>query len=282
MKKQSKHIVDCIGGSARLARAQIGEAKHAINSGDLIRAELELHEAEGLLGVPETTAEMRVSLELRLQGATIAQYRGNFIGAGEMAMGAVEFADRQFGPRGLEIGMAQLHHNFALEAHRDFYRALRRNLELDDELVSVPGSPALRLNCLTRAIACAVKNADRATLPSIGLRSDPLLLMMIRNQQHPRVVAWHFFWCAVAALRQNRFEEANRLLEFGRALAGPVWRFKNASDFVEGYGLTLERRTKPLGIEKMTIARRDAEERGFHGHLHSIDAGFSGQRPRGS
>lgn len=273
--KDQKQVVDCIGGSARLARAQIRDVKHAIDAGDLLRAELELYEGEALLGASETISERRVTLDLLLQGATIAQYRGNFVSAAELAATAVEFADRHFGPRGTEIGRARLHLNFALEALRDFKKAMRKNLELDDELVSIPGSRAIRLNCLTRAIACAVKNADRAALRTIGLRSEPIR-EGLKVDKHPNVIAWHLFWCAVASVRQNQIEDALRLLSYGEALAGGTWRWRNAADFVRGYGLTLERRTRALGLEMMTTARRDAESRGFHGHLRSIDAGFSG------
>lgn len=273
--KDRKQVVDCIGGSARLARAQIGDVKRAIDAGDLIRAELELYEAEALLGAAQTISERRVTLDLLLQGATIAQYRGNFGDAGRLAATAVEYADRHFGPRGLEIGRARLHQNFALEAVRDFKKALRKNLELDDELVSIPGSQAIRLNCLTRAVACAVKNADRPALRMIGLRSEPLREGLTEDE-HARVIAWHLFWCAVASLRQNRYEDAMRLLDYGEVLVAGIWRWENAADFVQGYGLSLEPRTKALGVEMMTSARCDAEQRGFHGHVRSIDAGFAG------
>jgi tetratricopeptide (TPR) repeat protein len=268
-------VIDSIGGSARLAREQVNAVKQAIDGGNLISAALELHEAEALLGTPETLAGQRVALDLRLEGATMLQYGGDFAQARELAEVGVEFASRHFGLGGIEVSRARLRWNFALEAERRFQSALRKNLELDDELAPIPGSQSLRLNCLTRAIACAVKNADRASVREIGFRSERLR-EGLKEDQHPGVMTWHFFWVAVASLRQGRFDDAKALLDHAADIGPRTWRWLNAASFVEGYGLTLERRSRACGLELLSTARRDAEKRGFYGHVRSIDAGFSG------
>jgi hypothetical protein len=263
--------VDGIAECRELAR----EIKSAIDAGQLKAAGLVLAEAKQALGTPASTAELEVALTLALEEATIAQYGGDFNRAWELAAEAVEFADSHFGPRGIHVGRARLRRNFAVEAKREFSKALRSNLELADELARIPGSDALRLNCLTRAIACAVKNADRAHLQVAGIRADPIWQTLNKRRDHA-VSRWFLFWCAVASLRQNRVEDASRLITYAGGLGEEHWRWRNAALFVQGHILILHESTASRGIELLESARSDARKRGFHGLVRSIDAGFAG------
>jgi hypothetical protein len=248
--------------------------KAAIDRGNLRMGERLLTEGLEALSAPSSRAELEVALTLRLEEATVAQYRGDFAQAFDLAEESVVYADEHFGPRGIHIGRARLRHNFAMEANREFSRAFRGNLELADQLVRIPGSDAIRLNCLTRAIACAVKNADRDHLRTIGLQSEPIRMKLSWQRDHG-VLRWHLFWSAVASLRQDRVEDANFLIDRASELAPQSWRWDNAANFVRGYGLTFKLLTEAEGWEVLRAARRDAEERGFHGLVRSIDAGFS-------
>jgi hypothetical protein len=260
-------------GAASEARELASTVKSAIDDGRLKLAELFLAEARGVLGEPVTTAAQEVGLTLRLEEATIAQYRGDVEEAWELAEEAVRVADERFGPRGIHVSRARLRRNFALEAKRQFSRALRGNLELADELVRIPNSDALRLNCLTRAIACAVKNADRGVLQPIGLQADPIW-QRLDKKRNAGVGRWFLFWCAVASLRQHRVGDAVRLLEHAGGLEATHWRWNNAAGFVLGHGMTLNEATRSKGIELLDSARLDARRRGFHGLVRSIDAGL--------
>ena len=271
--KLNKRLSNAVSKAARHARLLADGVKEAIDDGELARAELRLADGQGLVPKPKTPAEQEVALTLRLERATIMQYRGRFATACELAEEAIKYADECFGPRGIQIGRARLRHNFALEGERRFDKALKRNLELDDELATTGNSEALRLNCLTRAIACAVKNADRSHLRKIGMRSEPIR-ETLDEAAHPQVVRWHLFWCAVASLRQGRVEDAETLLDYAGELAPVTWRWSNAAKFVRAYGLTLREPTSARGRYILSAARADAEKRGFHGLVRSIDAGL--------
>jgi hypothetical protein len=272
--KLNKRVNIAASKSARNARLLADGVKAAIDDGELARAEIRLADARGLVAKPKTPAEQEVALTLRLERATIMQYRGRFSLACKLAEEAIGFADECFGPRGIQIGRARLRHNFALEGTRRFERALKSNLELDDELVTTADSGALRLNCLTRAIACAVKNADRSHLSKIGMRSEPIR-ESLDESAHSGVVRWHLFWCAVASLRQGRVEDAETLLDYAGVLAPVTWRWSNAAKFVKAHGLMLQEPTSARGQYILNSARADAEKRGFHGLVRSIDAGLS-------
>jgi hypothetical protein len=217
--RENKTAPGVASKSAKQARLLADGVKEAIDDGDLAKAELRLSEAMRLVAAPKMPVEQEVVLTLRLERATIVQYGGDFEMASRLAEEAVDFADGCFGPRGIQVGRARLRHNFALEAKREFAQALRANLELADELKTVPESDALRLNCLTRAIACAVKNADRGYLRTIGMRSEPIR-EKLDEDLHRGVVRWHLYWCAVASMRQHRIDDADRLLAYAGGL-GP-------------------------------------------------------------
>ncbi len=262
--------VDSVAASRELT----GEIKAAIDAGELMTAQLLLAEGQQVLGTPSSPGELDVSLTFTLEEATIAQYGGDFRRAWELAEGAVEFASHHFGPKGIHVGRARLRRNFAMEANREFSKALRSNLELASELTRIPGSDALRLNCLTRVIACAVKNADRAYLQVAGIQADPIWQTLNKLRDHA-VSRWFLFWCAVASLRQNRVEDAIRLITHAGELGEEHWRWRNAALFVQGHILILNDSTASRGIELLESARSDARKRGFHGLVRSIDAGFA-------
>lgn len=254
--------------------------KEGIDAGNMDLARQRLGEGLNLSRNPRSLKEHEVVLTLRLERATIVQYSGQFADAERLAADCVRFADEHFGPRGIQVARARLRHNFALEAKREFSKAMAKNLELEDELVHVSGSDALRLNCLTRAIACAVKNADRNALPHIGYRSEPIRESFDPPTREPvghnSVLRWHYFWCAIASLRQDLVADAATALRYADGLGPRTWRWKNASDFALGHALTLRDETKEQGRNLSQAARADAEKRGFHGLIGSIDAGISG------
>jgi hypothetical protein len=270
-KTNSEAVVDAATEARRLAEG----VKSAIDNGGLSEAELLLVEARQSLGTPAAPVELEVALTLALEMATIAQYRGESHRAWRLANAAVEFADENFGPRGIHVGRARLRRNFAMEAKREFSKARKANLELADELVRVPGSDALRLNCFTRAIACAVKNADRGELQAIGIQAEPIWEKLNKSRDHA-VSRWFLYWCAIASLRQLRVKDAEDLLEYAGHLGAKHWRWTNAAMFAKGHGMTLQPSTRKRGVEILDQARRDAEKRGFHGLVRSIDAGLSG------
>lgn len=273
---KDKTVRASTAGAAQEARELAGSVKSAIDDGDLKMAELFLAEGRHLVANPSTRAENEVALTLLLEGATIAQYRGDYEEAWQRADAAVGFADDRFGPRGIHVSRARLRRNFALEAKREFSRALRGNLELADELVKISGSDALRLNCLTRGIACAVKNADRGQLQPIGIQADPIWQRLDKSQpRNAGVARWFLFWCAVASLRQGRIGDAAKLLEHAQLFGSPHWRWNNATLFVLGHCMTLSESTKGEGIKLLDSARLDAKRRGFHGLVRSIDAGLA-------
>jgi hypothetical protein len=272
--KEDRTVRASATGVAQEARELAAGVRSAIDAGELRLAELHLAEGRLLVSAPANMAENEVALTLALERATIDQYRGNVEEAWQLADEAVAFADDRFGPRGIHIARAKLRRNFALEAKRKFAGALRGNLELVDELVGIPGSEVLRLHCLTRAIACAVKNADRSQLQLIGVQADPLW-QRLENSGNGGATRWFHFWCAVASLRQSRVGDAIRLLEHAQLL-GPVhWRWENATFFVLGHCMTLNESTKRRGIDLLDSARLDAKRRGFHGLVRSIDAGLA-------
>lgn len=253
--------------------------KNAIDAGEIELARSHLSEAFGVLGPAETPQGKELSLTLQLEHATIVQYTGNFDFAGHLAAKAVRYAQDHFGPRGIQAGRAHLRHYFAMEAKREFGKALTKNLELESELRSVSSSDALRLNCLTRAIACAVKNADRGAIREIGFRSEPIREVFDPEDREPiahhSILRWHYFWCAIALLRQGQVFEADALLTHAGRLGPWTWRWENATNFARAHGLTLIAETADLGKKLLKEARVDAEKRGFYGLVRSIDAGFS-------
>lgn len=210
-----------------------------------------------------------------LEEATIVQYRGNSAQALRLGNRAVQSADENFGPRGIHVGRAQLRRNFAMEAKREFSRALRANLELADELIRIPGSEPLRLNCFTRALACSVKNADRSQQQTIGAQAEPLWQKLSEAGQH-EISRWFLYWCAIALLRQMQTDSAKALLVRACNHGPEHWRWKNAALFAFGHSLSLHPQTADEGREIFQEARRDAEQRGFHGLVRSIGAGLSG------
>lgn len=275
MRKQQPKGVIVSAASAAEARHLARAVKASIDDGSLDAAELLLAEARHALGDLMTGAGREISLTLMLEEATIVQYRGDSALALQLASSAVEFADETFGPRGIHVGRARLRRNFALEAGRDFARALRANLELADELASVSGGNALRLNCFTRALACAVKNADRTQQQIVGEKAEPLWRKLNETGKH-EISRWFLYWCAIALLRQLRTNDAEALMANACNEGPEHWRWKNAALFAYGYGLTLHPRTETEGQEILRAARDDAERRGFFGLIRSIDAGLTG------
>jgi len=280
MSDSRKQRITNIDTRVILKGQQLAEGvKNAIDAGELQRARANLNEAFEILGSAETPQGQELSLTLQLEHATIVQYTGNFDFADHLAAKAVKYADEYFGPRGIQAGRARLRRYFAMEAKREFGKALTKNLELESELRSVLGSDALRLNCLTRAIACAVKNADRGALSKIGSQSEPIREVFDPENREPiahhSILRWHYFWCAVALLRQGQVLEADALLTHASGLGPRTWRWENATNFARAHGLTLIADTAELGKVLLRGARVDAEERGFHGLVRSIDAGFS-------
>jgi hypothetical protein len=251
-------------------------ARRALDDGDLVQAEYELAAGEALLSDCSEEMETELSLTLQLLGSTVELYRGEQAVARVSAEEALRFAGARFNPHGIEVARARLQHNFTLEANHQFSAALKANLDLQQELVSVPSALTLRLNCLTRAIACAVKNADRLYLSGIGIAAEEIF-ESLSGAEHHRQLSWYYFWAAVASLRQGNLIDVKRLLDHAEMdLGAQSWRWCNAASFVEGHLGLMSRRTRAQGIEILTTARRDAEEREFFGHVRSIVAGVSG------
>ncbi len=273
-----KEIRDTATANERFAQIRglpklIGQA---VDAGELAFAEGELVNARVALASAEGDPELRIALALSIQEAAIALYRGDSDEAFYLAEQAFDFAQTHFPTPGVEVGRARLQLNFALESRLDYSAALQANRALESELIPVAGAQPLRLNCLTRAIACAVKNADRGALRESGFRAEAIRESLSWSR-HGRLLSWHFLWLAVASLRQGRFLDVKRLLDHVESrVVDPGWRWCNAASFVEGRLGSLHRSTKAQGIEILTLAAADAEERGFNGHLRSIDAGVSG------
>ncbi|HWM55869.1 MAG TPA: hypothetical protein VNO20_10825 [Solirubrobacterales bacterium] len=273
-----KEIRDAATDHERSAQIQ-GSPKSvgmAVDAGELTMAEAELESAKAALASAENDPELRIMLALSIQEAAIALYRGDSDETFDLAEQALDFAETHFSTPGIEVGRARLQLNFALESRLDYSAALQANRALESELIPVAGAQPLRLNCLTRAIACAVKNADRGALRESGFRAEAIR-ESLSWPQHGRILSWHFLWLAVASLRQGGSFDVKRLLdhvEFN--VIDPGWRWCNAASFVEGRLGSLHRSAKAQGIEIHTVAAMDAEERGFHGHLRSIDAGVNG------
>lgn len=273
MRKDKTMLDSSLPVAVKEARHVVQMAKAAVDEGSLRRAELLLHEGRQIVPCPSSGAEHEASLAITLEESTVAQYGGAFERAWSLADVAVNLADESFGPRGVPIARARLLRNFAMEAQRQFPEAMRENLELADELVRVPGSDGLRLNCLTRAIACAVKNADRGQLREIGMQAFPLWEKLNKIREHG-IARWFLFWCAVASLRQHQVGDAMRLLERASVIGDPYWRWENAMHFAIGHGMALHEGTERQGLAILEAAHEDAKNRGFHGHVKSIDAGL--------
>ena len=265
------------GGKLAFARYLISIVNQAVDAGNLSHAENLLELAAAQVDKSDQTAiadELR--LTVLLENGTVAQHRGKLDDAERLAEEAVAFASEKFS-FGIQHGRARLRLHYVWEVQRRYRDAQEANFALAEELADHPETAPIRLSCLTRALACAVKNADRVAQARAADEGSRLTLLLDERDAR-EILCWFFFWCALAQVRQNDREGARVMLlladETGFPIGFPTWRWQMARQLAAGNLLLITPGREEEGASLLEDSRNEAQSRGFYGMVESIDAVF--------
>lgn len=265
------------GRDLGFARYLISIANQAVDAGDLRHGLDLLDYASAQIAAGDQTGianELRVTV--LLERATIHQHQLDLRDAERCAEEAVRFASEKFS-FGIQHGRARLRLHYVWEAKRRYAEAQTANFGLAEELRDVSDSGTLRLSCLTRGLACAVKNADRDAQDGAVMEGS-LIAAELDERDSREALSWFFFWRALAHLRQNQREEGRRLIRFADGIAFPIgfptWRWRVSRQLAIANLLQITPKSEADGRLLLTDARREAASRGFHYLVQSIDDVF--------
>jgi hypothetical protein len=247
-----------------------------MDAGDLSRASELLDIAGPQIPDEDRTPQAHeLRLTLLLERGTIAQHRCELDHSEQLAADGVELAAETFGS-GIQEGRARVRLHYVWEAKRSYTQAQQANFALAEELQKHVGSEALRLSCLTRALACGVKNADRQvqrrateaaailTAPTTRQVTGPGGL----DEREAREILGHYYlWCGFAELRLYSLAKARRLLRLADQVASPTgdptWRWRILMQFALANMHLLTAGMEDQGRELLKVTREEADRHGY-------------------
>lgn len=246
--------------------------EQAIDAGDLGRAEQLLELAETQVA---TIADSAEGAELRvtamLLGSTVAQHRLGLDRAQELGEQARAFARGRFG-EGIQTGRAGVRLNYVGEARGRWAQAQEANFALATKLEQQAGSGVLRLNCFTRALACATKNAARGAQERAVMKGLEVVQELDAGAAS-HVLAFFFYWCAFEQIRQYNCRTAREQLRLANQIAfplgSPTWRWRILVQFAVANLHEIAAAQVGAGRALLDETRQEAAE---HGYLYLVEA----------
>lgn len=266
-----------VGGNLGLARTMLSGVREAVDAGELPYAEELLeHVGRQIPAEDLTYIANELRLTVLLERSTLHQQRADFTLAEEVATNAVKLAEQYF-DFGLQHGRAQLRLLYVWESQGMYRDAQDGCFELAERLSPEPDTVAIRLSCLTRALASALKNTDRGAQERAVAQAAELV-MMLDERDAREILAWFYYWCGLAQIRQNQREEGRWLLSLADRVASPIgvhtWRWKIVMGVAIGNLLLITQGREDEGRRAITAARTDAERQGFRYLVRAITAVF--------
>jgi hypothetical protein len=258
-------------------RYLLSTVRQAVDAGELAQAEELVELARHQISDDDRTAiadELR--LTVLLERTTILQHRCELDRAQAVAEQAEQFAKEQFGA-GIQTGRAQVRLHYVWEAQRRYVAALEANFRLADELREQPGAEALALGCLTRALACAVKNADRTSQDRARVEGAIVGAGLdLRNARES--LGFFYFWNAMAEMRQNNRNQARRLLFMADRTAFPLrhptWRWRVLRQLALAKLLQITPEMESQGQRLFQATRNQAATHGYRYLVQSMQDVF--------
>ena len=248
-------------------RERVALCRAAHSAGRLSIAEACLGQAAAQLPDDQSEVGRQLRLNVLLEQSSIAQHRGDFERAEAIAERAQTYALDSFGI-GLQTARASARRYFAWEAQRRFGDAYDANMAMAEQLSELEDGSVVRLNCLTRALACAIKNADRLAQKRAIDEADAA--NFIWSVDDPEMVGWFLFWGGIAMLRRGNIQGADPVLSAANELKAPSWRWTTAYQLAVAHLLLLTPGQENEGRSKYEDASADAEARGYQGLVRSI------------